>query len=100
MEDFYETPVEDAKQFGDLAIQAVEQGYTAFKSMAVPPTAPLEGLRPIQRAEAAPYAVGEHEAARDGRETPRPRGERTPPSSAARLATFEPELLSLRRQFL
>lgn len=57
MEDFYETPVEDAKQFGDLAIQAVEQGYTAFKSMAVPPTAPLEGLRPIQRAEAAVAAM-------------------------------------------
>ena len=57
MEDFYETPVEDAKQFGELAIQAVEQGYTAFKSMAVPPTAPLEGLRPIQRAEAAVAAM-------------------------------------------
>ena len=50
MEDFYETPVEDAKQFGELAQQAVEQGYTAFKSMAVPPTAPIEGLRPILRA--------------------------------------------------
>ena len=57
MEDFYETPVEDAKQFGELANEAVEKGYTAFKSMAVPPTAPIEGLRPIQRAEAAVSAM-------------------------------------------
>jgi len=57
MEDFYETPVDDAKRFGDLARQAVADGYTAFKSMAVPPTAPLEGLRPIRRAEAAVAAM-------------------------------------------
>ena len=57
MEEIYETPEEDAKQFGELAQQAVEQGYTAFKSMAVPPTAPIEGLRPIQRAEAAVAAM-------------------------------------------
>ncbi len=53
MEDFYETSVEDAKQFGDLAQKAVEDGYTAFKSMAVPPTMPIEGLRPVRLAEAA-----------------------------------------------
>ncbi|MFO1094682.1 MAG: enolase C-terminal domain-like protein [Planctomycetaceae bacterium] len=57
MEDFYETPVEDAKRFGDLARQAVADGYTAFKSMAVPPTMPLEGLRPVRRAEAAVAAM-------------------------------------------
>ena len=32
--------------------QAVEEGFTAFKSMAVPPTMPLEGLRPMRYAEA------------------------------------------------
>ncbi|MDG2360238.1 MAG: enolase C-terminal domain-like protein, partial [Planctomycetaceae bacterium] len=53
MEDFYETSVEDAKQFGELAQKAVEDGYTAFKSMAVPPTMPIEGLRPVRLAEAA-----------------------------------------------
>ena len=53
MEDFYETSVEDAKQLGELAQKAVEDGYTAFKSMAVPPTMPIEGLRPVRLAEAA-----------------------------------------------
>ena len=38
MEDFYETAAEDAKRFADLARQAVADGFTAFKSMAVPPT--------------------------------------------------------------
>jgi galactonate dehydratase len=59
MEDFYETPVDDAKRFADLARQAVADGYTAFKSMAVPPTMPIEGLRPIRRAEAAVAAMRE-----------------------------------------
>jgi galactonate dehydratase len=59
MEDFYETPVDDAKRFGDLARQAVADGFTAFKSMAVPPTMPIEGLRPIRRAEAAVAAMRE-----------------------------------------
>ena len=59
MEDFYETPVDDAKRFGELAQQAVADGYTAFKSMAVPPTMPLEGLRPVRRAEAAVAAMRE-----------------------------------------
>ncbi|MBT7253875.1 MAG: D-galactonate dehydratase, partial [Planctomycetaceae bacterium] len=43
MEDFYEISADDAKRFGELASVAVEQGYTAFKSMAVPPTAPITG---------------------------------------------------------
>src|SRR5436190_1315951 len=63
MEDFYETASEDAKRFGDLARQAVADGFTAFKSMAVPPTLPLEGLKPIKTAvkcvSAMREAVGE-----------------------------------------
>jgi galactonate dehydratase len=57
LEDFYETAAEDAKRFADLAQQAVADGYTAFKCMAVPPTMPIEGLRPIQTAEAAVKAM-------------------------------------------
>ncbi len=57
MEDFYETSVDDAKAFGDLASAAVADGFTAFKSMAVPPTMPIEGLRPIRLAEAAVAAM-------------------------------------------
>jgi galactonate dehydratase len=59
MEDFYETPAENAQRFGDLARQAVADGYTAFKSMAVPPTMPLEGQRPIRAAERAVAAMRE-----------------------------------------
>ncbi|HND54293.1 MAG TPA: enolase C-terminal domain-like protein [Pirellulaceae bacterium] len=59
MEDFYETPVDNAKRFGDLAREAVEAGYTAFKSMAVPSTAPIEGLKPIRAAEACVRAMRE-----------------------------------------
>lgn len=59
MEAFYETSVEDARAFGDLARQAVEEGFTAFKSMAVPPTMPIEGLRPVRLAEAAVSAMRE-----------------------------------------
>jgi galactonate dehydratase len=51
MEDFYETPVENSRRFAELAVKAVEEGYTAFKSMAVPPTMPLEGLKPVRAAE-------------------------------------------------
>ena len=57
MEDFYETSVDEAKRFGDLACQAVADGFTAFKSMAVPPTMPIEGLKPIHAAEAAVKAM-------------------------------------------
>ena len=51
MEDFYCTDPADAKRFGELAHHAVEEGFTAFKSMAVPSTMPLEGLAPIRYAE-------------------------------------------------
>ncbi|MFM7539836.1 MAG: enolase C-terminal domain-like protein [Planctomycetota bacterium] len=57
MEEFYETPVENASRFADLAREAVEEGFTAFKSMAVPSTLPIEGLRPIRAAEKAVAAM-------------------------------------------
>lgn len=57
MEDFYETDPGDAKRFGELAKEAVEEGFTAFKSMAVPWTMPLEGLQPIKYAEACVKAM-------------------------------------------
>ena len=59
METFYETPIGEAKRFGDLAAKAVADGFTAFKSMAVPPTGPIEGLKPIRQAEAAVAAMRE-----------------------------------------
>ena len=59
MEDFYETASEDANRFADLALQAVEDGFTAFKSMAVPPTLPLEGQKPIRTAVACVSAMRE-----------------------------------------
>ncbi len=59
MEDFYETSPADASRFADLALQAVDDGFTAFKTMAVPETAPLEGLRPIKYAEACVRAMRE-----------------------------------------
>jgi galactonate dehydratase len=46
---FYETT--EAERFGELAAAAVESGFSAFKSMAVPPTMPLEGLAPVKHAE-------------------------------------------------
>lgn len=64
MEKFYETSLDDARAFADLAHAAVADGYTAFKSMAVPPTMPLEGLRPVRLAEAAVAAM--REAVGDG----------------------------------
>lgn len=57
METFYETSVDNAKQFADLALEAVEDGFTAFKSMAVPPTMPLEGQKPIRAAESCVEAM-------------------------------------------
>lgn len=57
MEDFYQTPADNAKRFGELALQAVEAGFTAFKSMAVPSTMALEGLKPVRAAEAAVAAM-------------------------------------------
>lgn len=59
MELFYETHPKDAKRFGELALQAVEDGFTAFKSMAVPPTMPIEGLTPIHYAESCVSAIRE-----------------------------------------
>ena len=59
LEDFYRTAADDAKRFADLARQAVAEGYTAFKTMAVPPTMPIEGLQPIRTAEAAVAAMRE-----------------------------------------
>jgi galactonate dehydratase len=64
MEDFYCCDPADASRFGDLARQSVEAGFTAFKSMAVPETMPLEGLQPIRYAEACVRAM--REAAGDG----------------------------------
>ncbi len=64
MEDFYQTKPDDAKRFGELALQAVADGFTAFKSMAVPETMPLEGLTPVRYAEACVKAM--REAVGDG----------------------------------
>ncbi len=55
----YETRPADAGRFADLARQAVADGFTAFKSMAVPETAPIEGLQPIRYAEACVAAMRE-----------------------------------------
>ncbi len=59
MEDFYETDPADARRFAELATQAVADGFTAFKSMAVPETMPIEGNRPIRYAEACVRAMRE-----------------------------------------
>ena len=59
MEDFYETKPHDAKRFAELAQEVVEAGFTAFKSMAVPETMPIEGLKPIRYAEACVEAMRE-----------------------------------------
>ncbi len=57
MEDFYETSPADAERFAELAQGMVEEGFTAFKSMAVPETMPIEGLRPVRYAEACVIAM-------------------------------------------
>lgn len=59
MEDFYQTADNDSKRFAELAIQAVENGFTAFKSMACPITMPLDGLLPVKYAEANVKAMRE-----------------------------------------
>ena len=59
MEDFYETSVAEAKRFAELAQQAVEEGFTAMKTMAVPPTMPVEGLASVRAAETAVAAMRE-----------------------------------------
>ena len=55
MEDMYETG--NAARFGELARKAVDDGFTAFKCMAVPETMPLEGLKPVRAAEATVKAM-------------------------------------------
>jgi galactonate dehydratase len=57
MEQMYDTPVTDAARFADMAVGMVEDGYTAFKMMAVPPTAPLEGRAQVRVAERTVAAV-------------------------------------------
>lgn len=64
MEDFYETTPADAKRFAELAQSMVAEGFTAFKSMAVPETMPIEGLRPLKYAEQCVAAM--REAVGDG----------------------------------
>lgn len=64
MEDFYETKPDDARRFGDLARQAVADGFTAFKTMAVPEQMPIEGIQPLKYAEACVAAM--REAVGDG----------------------------------
>jgi len=59
MDDFYSTPVDNALRFAELAHRAVDDGFTAFKAMAVPPTMPLEGLKPIKNADACVSAMRE-----------------------------------------
>jgi galactonate dehydratase len=63
MEDFYDTDPADASRFADLAQRAAAEGFSAFKTMAVPETQPLEGTRAVRYAEkcvaAMRDAVGE-----------------------------------------
>jgi galactonate dehydratase len=59
MEDMYCCDPSDAPRFADLARKAVEEGFTAFKTMAVPETTPLEGLQPVRYAEACVRAMRE-----------------------------------------
>ncbi len=59
LDNFYNTPVDNAKQFAELASQAVSDGFTAFKSMAVPPTMPIEGLAAVKAATACVAAMRE-----------------------------------------
>jgi galactonate dehydratase len=51
LEAFYETSVDNAQHFAELAQRAVEEGFSAFKAMAVPPTMPIEGLQPVKAAD-------------------------------------------------
>ena len=59
MESFYETAIAEAERFADLAEQAVDAGFSAFKCMAVPPTMPIEGLAPLKAAAACVQAMRE-----------------------------------------
>ena len=64
MEDFYQVDPADATRFAELAQKAVEDGFTAFKTMAVPETHTLEGLQPVRYAEKCVAAM--REAVGDG----------------------------------
>lgn len=57
MEDFYVVDPADAERFAELAGRAVDEGFTAFKSMAVPATMSIEGLPPVRYAEACVQAM-------------------------------------------
>lgn len=57
LEDFYQTRPDDARRFATLAEQAVTDGFTALKCMAVPPTMPIEGRRPLRWAEGNVSAI-------------------------------------------
>lgn len=59
MEDFYETDPADAGRFVELAHKAVDEGFTAFKTMAVPWTMPIEGIMPVRYAEKCVAAMRE-----------------------------------------
>jgi galactonate dehydratase len=59
MEDFYQTDPADAARFARLAASAVDEGFTAFKCMASPPTMPIEGLRAVRYIEACVRAMRE-----------------------------------------
>jgi len=59
MEEFYEVPVENAQKFAELAQAAVEDGFTAFKSMPVPPTKPIEGAKSVKAAALCVQAMRE-----------------------------------------
>lgn len=59
MKDLYETPVSDYERFGELAAAAIADGFTAMKSMAVPPTMPLEGMTAIRHAVGSVSAMRE-----------------------------------------
>ncbi len=59
MEDFYDTEVSNAARFGELASEAVAEGFTAFKSMAVPETMVIEGNRAVRFAESCVAAMRE-----------------------------------------
>ena len=51
LEDFYETPTSNAARFAELALAAVDEGYTAMKCMAVAEMAPIEGMQRVREAE-------------------------------------------------
>ena len=57
MEDFYGN--DEPQRFAELAVAMVDEGFTAFKTMAVPPTMPLEGLAPVRHAERCVAAMRE-----------------------------------------